>query len=157
MEELLLNKTFTLPVYDGFHVMDEAERKEMTFLEEGPCVCLSDPAKHMIVTIGWKEIGGLASLLVNVKEIAAKAELAVSKAMAGFGYRSEGFLAREIAGRSAEGFGYAYEAEETAMIGQTYAAKAGKTVYYFNLYARESLKEESLRVWEDLLDSVKPA
>ena len=98
MEELLVNEKLKLPVYDSFHVLDEEERKSMTFLAEGPCVCLADPDRHMTVTVGWKPAGGLASLLLNAKDIARSSEKAVSAAMWEFGYRNGGFLSRKIAG-----------------------------------------------------------
>ena len=34
----------------------------MSFVEDGECECLSDPDRHMIISIGWKHLQGLAAL-----------------------------------------------------------------------------------------------
>ena len=43
------------------------------------------------------------------------------------------------------------------MMGESYVLKSGKTLYYFHLYAREALEEESLACWETMLDSLHRA
>ncbi len=58
MGEILLNRTLALPLPEGFHVMDEEERSRLRFLEAGECVCLSDPERHLVVTVGWKPLDG---------------------------------------------------------------------------------------------------
>ena len=54
MRTSLEDKLF-LEYPEGFHELDEDERKSLTFLEEGPCLCLSDPGKHILISIGWKQ------------------------------------------------------------------------------------------------------
>ena len=41
------------------------------------------------------------------------------------------------------------------MYGESYALKDGRTLYYFHLYARQELKEESLPLWRQLLEEAR--
>ncbi len=154
MRELLLNDALILSYPDGFHLMTEAERGGVDPAEDGPWIGLSDPEKHILVTAGWKQIGGLTALLVR-GDLAKNMEKRVRGPMQPYGYRLEGFEKRTIAGETADGFRYSYRAQETDMIGESYALKREKTVYYFHFYARAALSSESLPVWEEMLRFVR--
>ena len=155
MEDILLNNSLKLPCPEGFHVMDEEERSELNIMGNGPCVCLSDPERHIIVSIGWQQVGGLTSLLLKSGDIVKNSEKAIRKSMQAYGYQLEGFLQHSIAGNNADGFVYIYEAKGVPMYAQSCAMKVGKVFYYFHFYARQELREESLKVWEEILDSVR--
>lgn len=151
---MLLNNELVMECPEGFHVMTEEERGKINLLEDGQWVGLSDPDRHMMITIGWKELGGIMAKLMSGKSLAENIEKQISKGMAAFGYESEGSRERQIAGMDAAGFGYKYAAQGIDMVGEAYAAKKNKTAYYFYLYAREELKSESLAVWEEFLRSL---
>ena len=123
----------------------------MRFTEEGQGECLSDPERHMIVSAAWKKIGGFSALLLNDKDLTKQMERNIGSSMRVFGYRAGGAVKRTVGGRQAEGFCYTYIAQDTAMYGESLVLRSGKTLYYFHLYAREALKEDSLPVWEALL------
>ena len=55
-----INDKLTLTFPEGFHVMDDEEKKTLRFLENGPGEALADPEHHIIVTIGWKNMGSPA-------------------------------------------------------------------------------------------------
>ena len=109
----------------------------------------------MIVTVGWKRAGALVSFLLTEKDLAKNAEKRVSRSMRPFGYRSGGSVRRTVAGESAEGFRYAYEAQGVGMAAESLAMKHGKTIVWFHVYFRDALREESLPVWEEILASVR--
>lgn len=153
MLEALINETYMIEYPEGFHLMDDAEKAGYNVLVDGPFVGLSDPGRHIIVTIGWRK-AGLASLLVSPSEAAASGEAKVRKAMVQYGYTSEGFIDRKIGGCDACGYAYNYTANGIAMHGETYVMKSDKTFYYFNIYARQELLNESLPVIGEMLDSV---
>ena len=69
MEDVLLNNSLKLPCPEGFHVMDDEERSELNIMGNGPGVCLSNPERHIIVSIGWQQVGGLTSLLLKSGDI----------------------------------------------------------------------------------------
>ena len=154
-EYVTLHGELKLPCPEGFHVMDEAERARLHFLEKGEGVCLSDPERHMLVSAAWTRFTGLSALLLRGGDVARKNEADVRKALQGLGYRSGGFLQRSVGGTLADGFCYAYTAQDIPMYGESFALKSVKTLYYFHLYAREALKEESLPVWEALLSGAE--
>ena len=153
MEKLFLNEELELKCPDGLRIMTEEERSKLTFLEEGPGECLSDPEKHMVVTIGWKTAGGLTAALLGQKDVAKSMEAKIRKPMKAYGYKPEGFGDRNIGWKKGSGYRYTYEAQGTGMYGEAYVVKSGKTFYYFNLYTRTETKDRSLSAWEEFLGS----
>ena len=154
MERVTLDEKMTIGCLEGFHVMTEEERSKMSMLEEGQWVGLSDPDRHILVTVGWKPVKGLASMLKG-KSLAENMEKQVRRAMSPFGYTSEGPRERLIAGSKAYGFGYGYAAGDIDMVAESYVLKIDKVLYYFHFYARAALKKESLPVWKEMLESVQ--
>ena len=152
---MILNKELKLPVPEGFHVMDEEEVSRLRLLEEGPFVGLSDPERHMMITVGWKQLGSLTALMVNAGDVARHTEKTIRRAMVQMGYHCEGFRERQIAGAGAAGFRYKYNAQNTDMVAESLVVKLNKTVYYFHVYARAAVREESLSCWEDILNAAE--
>ena len=128
MERMTLNNELQFPVPDGFHVMDEEEMSGMTMIAAGPGVCLKDPERHIVVSVGYKKAGLLTSKMLSQKDIAEKSEGSIRQAMKPYSYWPDGAGKRE-----------------------TYVLKKGKTFYYFHVYMRAALKEESMPVWEEML------
>ena len=155
MEMIPLSTQLKLPLPEGFHVLDEEEKSRLHFLEEGPCLCISDPERHILVAFGWKKAGGLAGLLLNTGDIAKNTEKTARRAMQNLGYRCLGFGKRQIAGTDADGFRYTYTAQDTEMLAESYAAKMDKEIFYFHFYARAAGEAESLSIWDALLQSVQ--
>lgn len=152
---VVLNECLVVTPPDGFHVMTEEERHGMTLLEDGPWVGLSDPDRHILVTMGWKQVNKLAAKMLSGRNLAENMEKQVRRAMAALGYQPDGFRERQIAGTSAHGFGYEYTAQQIDMSAESYVLKMDATLYYFHFYARSERKEESLVVWNSLLESIR--
>lgn len=152
---LTLNGHLTLSWPDGFHVMDEAERKKLTFYGDGPSEAISDPDRHIIVCIGWKPLGGFTGMLLGTRDVARDMEKKLSRPMQAYGWRSGGALTKAVGGEKAEGFCCEYEAQGIGMYGESYTIKRGKTLYYLHFYARKALKSDSLEVWDAILASMK--
>ena len=146
--------TVTFP--EGFRRMTDGEMKRLNRLEEGPGIFMTDPERHIIVTVGWKRIAFFASLLLSAKDIAKNAGGQIARAMKPNGCRGPEYTERTVAGARAHGFRYAYTAENVGMEAETCVLKRGRVVLYFNFYAREALEKESLPVWEAILASVRP-
>ena len=151
----LLNNTLRIPCPEGFHVMDEKERQNMSFIADGPGVCLSDPDRHIIISVGYKQANGFTSFFFNEKDAAKSMEQQIAKPMAAYGYQSLGSMERLIGGRKVHGSAYIYEAQGVAMYGESHVAKIGKTFYYIHYYSREALKDENMPVWEAFLSEVR--
>ena len=60
---------------------------------------------------------------------------------------------KALGSEKAEGFSYSYVAQDIGMYSEAYVAKHNKVFYYLYVYARAELKEESLRVWDEILAS----
>ena len=102
---IVLNDTVKLFYEDGFHVMADSELAKLRSPWQGPMQGLSDPARHIMITVGWKPVGNVLSMLLKPKDIAKKMESDIRKAMKAYDYRPQGFLTKEIAGQKAEGGG----------------------------------------------------
>ncbi len=153
MDNILINGKLQMSLPDGFHVMDEEERSGLRVLMSGPFIAFTDPQRHIIATVGWKN-AGIASLILRASDIASGSEKQIAKGMQKYAYVSEGFSERNVGGTGASGFGYRYTPDEgIGMYGETHVLKKGRTVYFFNVYVRDELREESIRVWDDILGS----
>ena len=152
-QTITLNNHFRLSYPDGFHVMDEKEREKLNFLLEGPGEVLTDPERHIMISIGWKVPGGLTSMLVSVKDAAKSMEARVRKPMRSYGYQANGFVTKTVGGENAEGFCYEYEAQGTGMYAESYVLKHKRVFYYLHFYARRKLKDENLGIWAAMLSS----
>ena len=61
----LLNEELNLACPEGFREMDQAERAKLNMLKDGEGVCLTDPARHLVLSVGWKRTGRLLSFLAR--------------------------------------------------------------------------------------------
>ncbi len=154
MEKIELDGRIGLTLPDGFHVMQEDEKRKLRLVAEGEYAAFADPARHITATVGWRDIGLVSALLVSSSVAAQSAQKQIAAAMREYRYELSGFLQRDIRGRKAGGFRYTYEAGGSGMSGETFALKYGKRMYYFNVYYRTVLASESRKTWEEILDSV---
>ena len=97
----------------------------------------------------------MARMLLNQKDIARSSEKVVAKAMSDVNYSLLGFRDRNIGGKKAQGYCYNYDKDGIAMYGESFCLKIKKTLYYFHFYCRDSMKEDSIPVWEGMLNEVK--
>ena len=154
MKRVKFYKDMSILCPEGFHVMDKEELKTMNFLE-GEGVCLSDPERHMIVTLGVKQVNGFTSMMMNERDIAKNMETAIRRAQEPYGYKLVDHFKRKIGGKDALGFGYEYASQEVEMYGESYSLKDGKVITYYHMYSRRGLKDENLQVWKEMLESVR--
>ncbi|MDO4803597.1 MAG: hypothetical protein Q4A32_02100 [Lachnospiraceae bacterium] len=150
----LLNDELSIQVPEGFHVMDESEVSAFKLFREAPNWSISNSNQHMVLTVSWKK-SGFAALLLGAKDVAQKMEPQVRKAMEQYGYALEGFVTEELGGRKAEGFAYSYRAKDIDMVGETLSVKKGKTFCYIHCYMRESMREESRKILDEIFRAVR--
>jgi len=153
--DLTCNNALALSCPDGFHKLDSAERASLKMLAEGPGEVLSDPDRHILLSIGWKPVGTLTALLLNTKDVAKNMNMRLRKALKPYSCQERETLNRMISGKRAEGLAYEYDSNGIRMLGQSYVAKHGKAFYFLHFYVRSELKAESLPVCEEILASVK--
>lgn len=153
--ERQFNNRLHLSFPDSFHVLDQEERKNLNVIAEGPGECLKDPESHIFISIGWKELNPILSLLVSAKDADGNSLKAIRSAMQPYGFEFCEKITRDIAGEKAYGFNYDYEAQGIRMRGETCVVKHKKVLYYLHLYIRRELKDESMKVWKEILASAR--
>ena len=155
MEQLTIGKRFTLICPEGFRPVTKEERDRFHMPESDDSLGLIREDDRIVASMGWKDIGAFAGILLHIISPAASMEASVSRDMAGYGYRKEKRLNREIGGQKAEGFRYAYIAGDNPMVGESYVIRSGRTLTFFHVYLPEELRE-GLSHWNALLDAVRP-
>ena len=138
---------------DGFRVMSDEEIAKLN-ASGNPQLCLKDDERHIIVSFGCKEVNGLASMVLNEKDLAKQTEKELRKPFEAFGYRFDSFVSQSVAGQKAEGYLYDYDVQDTEMSGKTLCLKKDKVFYYIYAYFRRAEKEESLKAFDELLETV---
>lgn len=154
METILLNDALTLAFPEGFRRLSDAETDQLRGGKSAPGLCLRDDARHIVVSLGHKQ-AGLLSVLLNGKDIVKGSQTRIAGAMRGFGYQLAGYDSRAVGGKTAPCFRYAYTAQNTEMLGECCAFKAGKTHYFLHFYVRRACAEEGLLVWKKVLEEAK--
>ena len=153
MENRLSLHGLNLSRPEGFHVMDEAEWSKLRVLEQGEGAGLSDPERHMIITLGYKQTGVFSAALLNTKDLAKNMEKQIHKPMTALGYQLESWKTCTISGREAEGFRYSYTVQNVGMTAESYVIKDKKEIYYLHAYMRTELLAASDPVWKAMLDA----
>ncbi|MBE6989550.1 MAG: hypothetical protein E7426_02235 [Ruminococcaceae bacterium] len=155
MEQVRLNEDLGLSYPDGFQVMSAEELSKLRFSGGAPQWCISDPERHMILSISWKKVNGLVAKLLSAKDIAKDTEAKLSRPMKTYGYRMEDFFELELDGKSTAGFLYRYTVQGIGMSGKTLTVKNGRTIYYIYFYFRTAARKASLETLDEILDSVR--
>lgn len=154
MKTITFNNEIKIAYPEGFHVMNDEELREMNYTGEGNAIFLRDEERHMVVSVGEKEIPGFSALMLNQKEIAKNTEGYIKKANSSYDYRLGEFFERNIGNDTGNGFSYGYVAKDTAMYAECFTVKKKKKVYYYYLYTREEQKEKNLGIWDEILSSI---
>ncbi len=150
--KIKLNEELTITYPDGFHVMNDEEKKKLNAIG-GIGEIITDPDKHIIISFGWKKVGGLISLLFSAENASREVEKNYQSTMKAYGYRSGDYFSRTIAGEEAEGFSFEYIAQEIEMYAESYVLKHNKGFYYIHYYSRTAVKADNATVLNDILDS----
>ena len=129
MEKKQLNNELTLTYPSGFHVMGKEELEKHQYFGEPPAWSISDPERHMMISIAWKKTNGFVAKLLNTRDIVQKMEAGIRTPMQQFGYQLEGFLSLEAGGKNADGYRYSYTVQETGMTGESLCIKNKNTFF----------------------------
>ena len=74
MNLISINDRYTLPVPNGFHVVEETDKQKLNVMGGGDWMGLSDPGRHLLMTLGWKKVGKLPSKLLKTQGLASAME-----------------------------------------------------------------------------------
>ena len=153
MGTALLNNELKLTCPEGFREMSKEELSGYNFYSEAPGWCVNDADRHIMVSVSWKQVPGLFAKMLKVKDVAKSMEGQMAQAMKAFQYKLVEFTARTPGGKEAEGFHYDYTVQDTGMSGESLCVKNRNTFYYLHFYYRTALKEESMAVVDEILQS----
>ena len=154
IEEAVLNEELVINIPEGFHELGVAELESINHYGNVPDWCISDPDRHMILSISWKK-NGLAAMLLSSKDVAKKMETELKRLMAAYNFETQGEVKEDVGGLKADGFRYSYKAQSIDMAGETLSIKKGKMFYYIHCYMREELLHESRQVLKEILKSAR--
>ena len=154
MNKITCNAELYINFPDGFAKLDEEVMRRMGVSPKDPVEMVSDPERHMLISIGWRPLN-LAARLNGVKDLMKVVESEVSKDMQPYAYHFDDCSALELDGEMAESFNYDYTTDDIEMHGETVVIKRNKLMYNIHLYARKELLDSSLETWQEILDSIK--
>ena len=138
----------------GFAILTPAELQALYGMDYDGMWGARDEARHMLVTVIWKDSGGLATKLADEKSLAKRVEKALSKTYRRLGYRCDGLLETRIAGREAHGFRYSYQPEGISQSCEVVVFKDGKRCYTLYYYTRLEVALENRPIYDSLLASL---
>ena len=75
------NNTLVLTIPDGFREMAAEERNKLNMLEDGPGKVFTDPDRHIIVSVGWRPLGFVTSLLLGTKDAVSNMKTSIRRTM----------------------------------------------------------------------------
>lgn len=154
MAEFIINNEMKVTCPEGFHVMNEEELSELNFIAKGDCEVLSDPERHIIISVGWRSAKGVSFLLLRPYDIVRNEARTVARANKYFNFRMGDFTEGVIGGEDANGFRYGYTADEIDMAVETVVLRHNKKFYYLHFYTREDQMEENGALWEEALHNI---
>ena len=149
-----LNNEMNLQYPDGFKIMSEEELRKHKFYEEAPGFCINDPERHIVLSVSWRQANPFVAMLAGTADIARNMEAKIRKPMNKFGYHLEEFMTRQIGGKTADGYRYTYSVQDVGMVGESLSVKSGSNFYYIHSYFREELREESLKLLDQIFADV---
>ncbi|MBQ3290841.1 MAG: hypothetical protein IJH43_00520 [Mogibacterium sp.] len=139
---------------EGFHELTEEEKQGMNLTPGGKVICISDPVRHIVITAGWTKVNELTAWLVGTRELAWNMSRQIEKNMKKFSYVWLDNVKRTIDGQAARGHDYEYVVKDINMTGESLVVKIDENLFYFHMYARKARRDDSLKVFHDILDNV---
>ena len=152
---MMINGKMSISVPASFSPPDQATRENMHFYGSEPELCLQEKEHHMFFVASHQQLPLISRIMLKDREIVGRMEQSCAQAMKNYDYRLIDFLTRQIGGKTAFCFRYAYSAEDVPMEGESCFIRDGKDMYNLYVYYREQLREESTDIWESILDSIK--
>ena len=137
---------------EGFRRLSEEELSKMNLNAGGKALCISDPVRHIVISVVCAKVNALSAWLMGTREAAGSMERHIRKRMKPFSYEWLDNVKRDIDGQVARGFDYEYLVKGIHMTGESLVVKMEEDIFYFHLYARKVRKQESFEVFNEILD-----
>lgn len=139
---------------EGFRQLSEEELQKMNMIARGKGLCISDSERHIVISVAWTQVNPLSSWLLGTRETAGSMARHIGKSMKPFSYYWLNNVKREIDGQVARGLDYEYVVQGINMTGESLVVKVEENLFYFHMYGRKVRRDESLAVFNEILDGV---
>lgn len=139
---------------EGFRQLTEEELQKMNLIAGGKGLCISDSERHIVISVAWTKVNALSAWLLGTRETAGSMAKHIGKSMKPYSYVWLDDVKRDIDGQTARGLDYEYVVQGIHMIGESLVVKNEENLFYFHLYGRKVRREETLQVFNEILDGV---
>lgn len=145
----------SLDLPDGMDVQSPDELAAAYGMEYKDMWGARDEARHVILTIIWKDSNEFLSKLASEKSLAKRTEKSLSKTYRKREYRFDGYFMAHVAGRQAQGFRYEFRDSSDALLEcEVLVFKDGARCYTLYYYARADHAAECAPVRDAILSSL---
>lgn len=140
---------------DGFAVMAAEQLQALYGMDYSEMWGARDESRHAVITVIWKDSGGLLTKIIDEKSLAKRVEKTFSKQYRACGYRCDGFFATSVAGKDARGFRCAYELEGIPHECEVLVFKDDARCYTLYYHTRAETSQANRPTYEAALASLK--
>lgn len=155
MSKATVNQLISVEVPDGFQQMS-AEELQQAYRDSNPNRWgMWDKARHVMVTVMWKEYPQLMKLLMpDLTAVCRKNEQMAAKGYAGNGYGCGGFFSASVDGKPAEGYRFSYRVGDAEQSAETILFRQDMTVYSVTLAGRTENREADRELFDGIVAGI---
>lgn len=154
MKKIII-KDLVLFYPDEFVLLGEEETNQMKFYNDSKGICIKSDDRHMIITVGYKEVNILVNLIISRKDLVKNTLADISSAMKEYDFKFINIISSIADDKEINGFSYEYISENIPMYGEAYIIKRNNNIYYLYLYSRKDNLDTNLNIWKDIIDNLK--
>lgn len=154
MKKIII-KDLVLFYPDEFVLLGEEETNQMKFYNDSKGICIKSDDRHMIITVGYKEVNILVNLIISRKDLVKNTLADISSAMKEYDFKFINIISSIADDKEINGFSYEYISENIPMYGEAYIIKRNNNIYYLYLYSRKDNLDTNLDIWKDIINNLK--
>ena len=142
---------------EGFQPIPHDELEAFMGFEYDRMWGMRDQARHMMLSITWKDANKLLSKVVKEKIVAKQVDETFEKRYHKGGYRCNGFFDDTVSGASgpARGFRFSCTVDDVALDGEVRVFKRDTRCYTLVYYTRMELAAENRPVFDKIIASLE--
>ena len=138
----------------GFAVMELEQVQALYGMDYKEMWGARNESCHAVVTVIWKDLGGLAAKLSDEKSFAKHIEKTFSKWYRANDYRFDGFFETTVAGKDAYGFRHTHVPEGIHQYNEITVFRNDKRRYTLYYYTRVEAAQDNRPMYEAMVASL---
>lgn len=158
MERALIdNEWLAVELPEGFDLIAHDELESLMGISYDCMWGARDAAKHMLITVTWKDSNKLATKLASEKGLAERVDKTFARRYRKGGYRCDGFFQRTVSGASAQAYGFRFSCvvEDIDHEGEALVFKRGIRCYTLCYYTQSATAQDNQPVYEGIAESLE--